>query len=208
MLGAALDRGTPRLLRHQEESVLGARALPALRRPPRRRDGRDHRRRWSTTTTTRCTTSWPAAGASSKASTTRTLRGALLQAAEDWCRLQGMTCIRGPLNFTTNDEVGTLIDGFDTPPMVMMTHNPRYYPRPDRSVRATSRRWTCSPGSTTSRRVWTRRRKSCTGCASKAMEKQGLRVRKIDMEQLRPGGASRSRRPTTARGRRTGASCR
>ncbi len=54
---------------------------------------------------------------------------ALLAAAEDWNRLQGMDIIRGPLNFSMNDEVGTLIDGFDTPPMVMMTHNPRYYPR-------------------------------------------------------------------------------
>jgi GNAT superfamily N-acetyltransferase len=39
-----------------------------------------------------------------------------------------MTLIRGPLSFSTNDEVGTLIDGFDEPAMVMMTYNPRYYP--------------------------------------------------------------------------------
>ncbi len=53
---------------------------------------------------------------------------ALFEAAEDWVRGQGMTVIRGPLNFSTNDEVGTLIEGFDEPPMVMMTYNPRYYP--------------------------------------------------------------------------------
>ena len=53
---------------------------------------------------------------------------ALLEAAEDWVPAQGMTIIRGPLNFSMNDEVGTLIDGFDEPPMVMMTYNPRYYP--------------------------------------------------------------------------------
>ncbi len=52
---------------------------------------------------------------------------ALLDAAEGWVRGQGMKAIRGPLNFSTNDEVGTLIDGFDEPPMVMMTYNPRYY---------------------------------------------------------------------------------
>ena len=39
-----------------------------------------------------------------------------------------MTTMRGPLNLSMNDEVGTLIDGFDEPPMVMMTYNPRYYP--------------------------------------------------------------------------------
>jgi hypothetical protein len=53
---------------------------------------------------------------------------ALFEAAEDWVRGQGMNVIRGPLNFSTNDEVGTLIEGFDEPPMVMMTYNPRYYP--------------------------------------------------------------------------------
>lgn len=53
---------------------------------------------------------------------------ALLDAAETWVRGQGMKAIRGPLNFSTNDEIGTLIDGFNEPPMVMMTYNPRYYP--------------------------------------------------------------------------------
>ena len=53
---------------------------------------------------------------------------ALLDAAEGWVRSQGMTVIRGPVNFSTNDEVGTLIDGFDEQHMVMMTYNPRYYP--------------------------------------------------------------------------------
>lgn len=53
---------------------------------------------------------------------------ALLGAVEDWVRAQGMTIIRGPLNFSTNDEIGTLVEGFDEPPLVMMTYNPRYYP--------------------------------------------------------------------------------
>ena len=53
---------------------------------------------------------------------------ALFDAAEAWVRGQGMTVIRGPLSFSTNDEVGTLIDGYDEPAMVMMTYNPRYYP--------------------------------------------------------------------------------
>ena len=108
-------------------------ALPALRRAARRADWSARSARWSTTTTTRSTRSWRAAGASSSRSTTRRFPALLLQAAEDWCRLQGMNLIRGPLNFSTNDEVGMLIDGFDTPPMIMMTHNPRYYPSLDRS---------------------------------------------------------------------------
>ena len=54
---------------------------------------------------------------------------ALLDAAEEWVRGQGMTIMRGPLNFSMNEEIGTLVDGFLEPPMVMMTYNPRYYPR-------------------------------------------------------------------------------
>src|SRR5438132_402828 len=42
---------------------------------------------------------------------------------------QGMTIMRGPISFSTNQECGLLIDGFDEPPMVMMTYNPRSYAR-------------------------------------------------------------------------------
>ena len=54
---------------------------------------------------------------------------ALLEAAESWVRGQGMNLIRGPYNFSTNQEIGLLIDGYGTPPMIMMTHNPPYYSR-------------------------------------------------------------------------------
>ena len=52
---------------------------------------------------------------------------ALLAAAEDWCRRQGSDVLRGPTSFSVNDECGLLVDGFDTPPALMMPHNPRYY---------------------------------------------------------------------------------
>lgn len=52
---------------------------------------------------------------------------ALLQAACDWVAARGMTAIRGPMNMSTNHECGLLVDGFDTSPVAMMTHNPRYY---------------------------------------------------------------------------------
>jgi hypothetical protein len=35
--------------------------------------------------------------------------------------------VRGPASFSVNDECGLLVDGFDTPPTLMMPHNPRYY---------------------------------------------------------------------------------
>jgi GNAT superfamily N-acetyltransferase len=55
---------------------------------------------------------------------------ALLDTACEWVRERGMTTIVGPMNFSTNDEFsspGILIDGFDTPPVVLMSHNPPYY---------------------------------------------------------------------------------
>lgn len=39
----------------------------------------------------------------------------------------GLTDVRGPVNPSMNYEVGTLVDGFDSPPTFMMTYNPDYY---------------------------------------------------------------------------------
>ncbi|MDQ3209496.1 MAG: GNAT family N-acetyltransferase [Gemmatimonadota bacterium] len=52
---------------------------------------------------------------------------ALLAAAADWCRQHGHDVLRGPASFSVNDECGLLVDGFDSPPALMMPHNPRYY---------------------------------------------------------------------------------
>ena len=52
---------------------------------------------------------------------------ALFEAASDWLRKNGRDKIQGPFNFNINEECGLLIDGFDTPPMFMMTHNPPYH---------------------------------------------------------------------------------
>lgn len=57
-----------------------------------------------------------------------TVCAALLDAAREWCRQRGLQTLRGPMNPTTNDECGLLVDGFDSPPVLMMTYNPRYYP--------------------------------------------------------------------------------
>lgn len=51
----------------------------------------------------------------------------LLDAARDWLRQRGMRVMRGPLNFSTNQEAGMLIDGFDSDPVVLTTYNPPYY---------------------------------------------------------------------------------
>ena len=51
----------------------------------------------------------------------------LLSTAEVWLREQGMSRIRGPFNFSINQECGLLVDGYDTPPMIMMGHSRPYY---------------------------------------------------------------------------------
>ena len=51
----------------------------------------------------------------------------LLQTAEDWLREQGMSRVRGPFNLSINEEAGLLVDGFDTPPFIMMGHAHVYY---------------------------------------------------------------------------------
>jgi hypothetical protein len=52
---------------------------------------------------------------------------ALLGAVRDFLKSRDLTIMRGPVNPSTNEECGVLVDGFDTDPMVMMTHNPPYY---------------------------------------------------------------------------------
>ncbi|MCF7859304.1 MAG: GNAT family N-acetyltransferase [Candidatus Cloacimonetes bacterium] len=51
----------------------------------------------------------------------------LFQAAHDWLKTKGLDSMRGPMNFSTNHECGLLVNGFDSPPFIMMTHNPQYY---------------------------------------------------------------------------------
>lgn len=52
----------------------------------------------------------------------------LLDAACLWLREQGMTLARGPIDLSTHNNCLCLVDGFDSPPMVMMPYNPPHYP--------------------------------------------------------------------------------
>jgi len=52
---------------------------------------------------------------------------ALLSTAAAWLRARGRSTVRGPIDYSTNYASGLLVDGFDTPPRVMMNHNPPYY---------------------------------------------------------------------------------
>ena len=52
---------------------------------------------------------------------------ALFDKAMQWLKSKNKSKILGPMNFTIYDEAGMLYDGYDTMPVVMLTHNPPYY---------------------------------------------------------------------------------
>jgi hypothetical protein len=52
---------------------------------------------------------------------------ALFEAAEVWLRQKGMRRISGPFNLSINDECGLLVEGFDSPPPIMLGHALPYY---------------------------------------------------------------------------------
>lgn len=51
----------------------------------------------------------------------------LFLVAEQWLASKGLDTMRGPINLSQNDTLGLLIEGFDGPPVVLMTYNPKYY---------------------------------------------------------------------------------
>ena len=55
--------------------------------------------------------------------------GRLFEEAGRWLREKGMEVMRGPMEFSTNETCGMLVEGFGRPPMVMMSYNPPYYPQ-------------------------------------------------------------------------------
>jgi len=52
----------------------------------------------------------------------------LLSRVAGWLKGHGMERMAGPMNPSTNDECGLLIEGFDSSPCLMMPYNPPYYP--------------------------------------------------------------------------------
>ena len=57
----------------------------------------------------------------------QTLAHALFDTAAQWLRAKGCDTMRGPMSPSINDECGLLVQGFETPPTLMMPHNPPYY---------------------------------------------------------------------------------
>lgn len=51
----------------------------------------------------------------------------LIDTASKWLEARGRSEILGPIDYSTNYPTGLLVEGFDTPPSVMMNHQPQYY---------------------------------------------------------------------------------
>lgn len=58
----------------------------------------------------------------------QTVADALLSTATEWVKAKGYPVIMGPQTFTTHEEVGLLIEGFEQP-LLLMPYNPPYYQR-------------------------------------------------------------------------------
>lgn len=56
-----------------------------------------------------------------------TVAGALFEAAAGWLAERGKKRLIGPLNFCVYDEMGLLVEGFDTMPAIFQSYNPPYY---------------------------------------------------------------------------------
>lgn len=52
--------------------------------------------------------------------------GALLGEAAAWLKARGMNRMLGPFNLNINEQMGLLVDGFDSPPMLLMEHDRPY----------------------------------------------------------------------------------
>jgi len=134
--------------------------------------------------------------------------GALFAAAAGWLRARGLERMRGPANFSTNDETGLLVDGFDTPPVLMMTHNPRRYVDHVERAGFTKARdlfaYQTTPAHTDLEGPLLRRLRQAAGLL---MRRYDIKMRMVDMSRLRRSWGW-SRRSTTRPGSATGASSR
>ena len=57
----------------------------------------------------------------------KVIAGQLLTKAEEWLKEKGADKMVGPVNPSTNEPCGLLVEGYDSPPVAMMTYNKPYY---------------------------------------------------------------------------------
>ncbi|MCC6580739.1 MAG: GNAT family N-acetyltransferase [Phycisphaeraceae bacterium] len=106
---------------------------------------------------------------------------ALLHAAAKWLALRGRTRLLGPLDFSTNYPCGLLVDGFDTPPVLMMSHHrPTYAAMLESAGLTKARDLFCfrTHGLTDDTRQWLAR-------ASELTQQSSVTIRHLDRRRWR-----------------------
>jgi len=105
---------------------------------------------------------------------------ALFEAAASWLRAKGFVSVIGPMSYSTNGEVGTLIEGFSTPPAIMTTYNPSWYPALIEACGFTKAKdlyaWELSSSTPPPEKV--------ARIAEKIRQREGVTVRPVDMKQF------------------------
>jgi hypothetical protein len=105
---------------------------------------------------------------------------ALLEQARAWVFDRGARFLRGPVNPSTNYECGMLIEGFDSPPMVMMTYNHGYYPELMEQIGLTKAKdllaYLSNANTITTRKI--------ERVADKVLSTNGVKVRPINMKDF------------------------
>jgi len=110
---------------------------------------------------------------------------ALLDAATEWAAARGRSRILGPMDFTTNDEVGILIAGHELAPMILENWHPPYY-RDLLQAHGFGRAmdllmWELELGSL---KQGDRFDPAIHAAAEKALHDEGVTIRKISMRNL------------------------
>jgi GNAT superfamily N-acetyltransferase len=108
---------------------------------------------------------------------------ALFRAAEGYVSDRGKTSIEGPMNFGVYDEIGILVDGFESDPYVLNLHNPPYYQQlVERAGYSKAIDWYAYRGYTRDRvkvdpRLYHLR--------DRALSRPDLKIRNVDLKQFR-----------------------
>ena len=106
---------------------------------------------------------------------------ALLEQAASWARSRGLVQLRGPMNYSTNETLGLLVEGFDSSPCLMMTHNPPYYQELIESAGFEKTMDLYAWWLLTERGL----NPKIVRVGEKVLKDQGIRVRTIDMKKFR-----------------------
>jgi len=105
--------------------------------------------------------------------------GCLIGKTKEWLAEKGMTVMRGPMNFSINEECGLLIEGFDSSPMIMMPYNFPYYQKLLEGCGLSKAKdlyaYTADVMDTFPEKVYR---------VSKVAEKQGIKIRPINLKSF------------------------